>query len=66
MKKLAIILLLGGLILTVLFLGIWIAGLFIAETFGGLIHLFLLLSIVTGFGFFAGAIMLLISLLQKK
>ena len=66
MRKAGLIILIGSIVLTVLFLGIWIAGLFLAETFGGLIHIFFLLAFVTGIGILVGGILLIISLVQKK
>ena len=66
MKKTALIILIGSAVLTVLFLGIWLAGFVVAETFGGLIHIFLLLAVVTGLGVFAGALLLIIAMVQKK
>ncbi|HVF30704.1 MAG TPA: hypothetical protein VNA22_07015 [Pyrinomonadaceae bacterium] len=67
MKKAAFIVLIGSLIITLLSLAIWVAGFFLAvETFGGLIHLFLLLAFAGGFGVFIGAILLIITLVQKK
>jgi len=66
MKKTSLIVLIGSAVLTAVFLVIWLAGFVIGETFGGLIHLFLLLSFVTGFGVFVGIVLLVISLVQKK
>ncbi|MEO8572480.1 MAG: hypothetical protein ABI481_00805 [Pyrinomonadaceae bacterium] len=53
--------------LTILFIAIWMAGLIIAgETLGGLIHLFLVAALLTGFGIILGVVLLVISLIQKK
>ena len=66
MQKIAYIVLGVSIFLTVLFFLIWIAGLVIGQTFGGLIHLLLIFSILTIFGIVVGVIMLIVSLIQKK
>jgi len=66
MKKTSLIVLIGSVVLAGVFLLIWLAGLVIGETLGGLIHVFLLLSLVAGFGVVVGLVLLVISLVQKK
>jgi hypothetical protein len=65
-KKISLIILIGSVVLTAVTLAIWLAGLVIGETFGGLIHVLLLLSFITGFGILVGLVLLVISLVQKK
>ncbi len=67
MRKTSLIILIGSTVLTILFIAIWMAGLIIAgETLGGLIHLFLVAALLTGFGIILGVVLLVISLIQKK
>ena len=66
MKKLSWTVLIGSVALTAIFLLIWIGGFLLGQTLGGLIHIFLLLAFVTGFGVLIGAVLLIISLVQKK
>ncbi len=67
MKRKSIIAMMVSAVLTALFLLLWAAGfLFAGAAVGNLIHLFLLLSFVTGLGFIVGLAFLLISLVQKK
>ena len=54
-------------VLTLLLLLLWVLGFgFAGAWVGNLIHLLLLLAFVTGFAFIIGALLLLISVIQKK
>ena len=53
----------GGLF--VLFSLIWLVGLVVGQTFGGLVHLLLIAAIFAAFGVFVGLILLIISLAKK-
>ena len=66
MKRSGMIILIGSLAVAVLSLLIWIGGLFVAQAFGGLIHLFLLIAMAAGVGVLAGAILLIVSMTQKR
>ena len=66
MRKISYIVLGGSLALTVLFVLLWIAGfIFAAGTFGGLIHLLLVLAMFTSLGVVVGGILLIVSFLKK-
>ena len=67
MKRTSLIILIGSAALTVLLIVLWIAGfVFAPSAVGGLIHILLLLSFVTGFGVVIGGVLFLVSVLQKK
>lgn len=52
--------------LTILLLMMWMGGfIFGAAAIGGLMHLLLILAFVTGFAFIIGAILFLVSVIQK-
>lgn len=51
--------------LTTLLIGLWLVG-FVVSGIGNLIHLLLVFAVFTAFGVFVGAILLLISVVQKK
>lgn len=54
-------------VLTALLILLWAAGfVFAGAKVGNLIHLLLILAFVTGFVFIIGAILLLVSVIQKK
>ena len=67
MKKTALVILIGSAAVTVLCIAVWLAGfVFAAGSLGSLIHIFLLLAVFGSFGMFIGAILLIISLVQRK
>ncbi len=67
MKRISLITLIVSAVLTVLFVLLWVAGfMFAGAAVGNLVHLLLVASFIAGFGVIIGAILLLISMFQKK
>jgi hypothetical protein len=67
MKKLGLILLVGGAGLTVLFIVLWILGFFIASAaVGSLIHLLIVAAFFTGIVALVGLVVFLIGLSTRK
>ena len=65
MRKTSLIVLGASLGLTVLFVVIWFGGLVVGQTFGGMLHLLLILAMFTSIGVIIGTIMLIISYIKK-